>query len=60
MDLGLQDGLLHDLDTTVTQPDEVAATYREALSKLSGALPPHPNRPGLPISVPTPACELAS
>ena len=32
---GLQDGLLHDLDTTVTQPDEVATSYREALSKLS-------------------------
>ena len=32
---GLQDGLLRDLDTTVTQPDEVATSYREALSKLS-------------------------
>ena len=32
---GLQDGLLRDLDTTVTQPDEVASSYREALSKLS-------------------------
>ena len=31
---GLQDGLLRDLDTTVTQPDEVATSYREALSKL--------------------------
>ena len=31
---GLQDGLLRDLDTTVTQPDEVATCYREALSKL--------------------------
>jgi hypothetical protein len=46
MDLGLQDGLQRDLDTTVTQPDEVATSYREALSKLSGALPPCPNRPG--------------
>jgi hypothetical protein len=27
MDLGLQDGLLRDLDTTVTQPDEVATSY---------------------------------
>ena len=34
MNLGLQDGLLRDLDTTVTQPDEVATCYREALSKL--------------------------
>ena len=32
---GLQDGLLRDLDTTVTHPDEVAACYREALAKLS-------------------------
>ena len=31
---GLQDGLLRDLDTTVTQPDEVATCYREALSTL--------------------------
>jgi len=46
MDLGLQDGLLRDLDTTVTQPDEVATSYREALSKLSRALPPYPNRTG--------------
>ena len=37
---GLQDGLLRDLDTTVTQPDEVATSYREALSKLSRGLPP--------------------
>jgi hypothetical protein len=28
-------GLLRGLDTTVTQPDEVASSYREALSKLS-------------------------
>jgi len=34
---GLQDGLLRDLDTTVTQPDEVLTCYREALSKLSRA-----------------------
>jgi hypothetical protein len=26
---------VRDLDTTVTQPDEVATGYREALSKLS-------------------------
>lgn len=32
---GLKDGLLRDLDTTVTKRDEVAACYREALSKLS-------------------------
>ena len=32
---GLQDGLLRDLDTTVTQPEEVAACYGAALSKLS-------------------------
>jgi carbonic anhydrase len=31
---GLQDGLLRDLATTVTHPDEVAACYHEALSKL--------------------------
>jgi carbonic anhydrase len=31
---GLQDGLLRDLDTTVTRPDEVATCYREALAKL--------------------------
>jgi len=31
---GLQDGLLHDLDTTATQPDEVAVGYRDALAKL--------------------------
>ena len=46
MDRGLQDGLLHDLDSTVTQPDEAATSYREALAKLSGAWPPYPNRPG--------------
>ncbi len=32
---GLRDGLLRDLDTTVTQPDEMAACYGQALSKLS-------------------------
>jgi hypothetical protein len=32
---GLEDGLLRELDTTVTQPEEVAPSYREALSKLS-------------------------
>ncbi len=32
---GLQDGLLRDLDTTVTQPGEVERCYREALSKLT-------------------------
>jgi len=31
---GLQDGLLRDLATTVTQPDEVATCYHEALLKL--------------------------
>jgi len=31
---GLQDGLLRDLDTTVTQPDEMGTCYREALAKL--------------------------
>ena len=32
---GLQDGLLRDLDTTVTRQDEVAACYQGALAKLS-------------------------
>jgi carbonic anhydrase len=32
---GLKDGLLRDLDTTVTQAGEATAYYREALSKLS-------------------------
>jgi len=32
---GLQDGLLRDLDTTVTNPSEVAACYGDALAKLS-------------------------
>jgi carbonic anhydrase len=32
---GLKDGLLRDLDTTVTQAGEAMACYREALSKLS-------------------------
>ncbi len=32
---GLQDGLLSDLDTTVTRPEEVANCYREAISRLS-------------------------
>jgi carbonic anhydrase len=32
---GLKNGLLRDLDITVTQPDEVTTCYREALSKLS-------------------------
>jgi carbonic anhydrase len=32
---GLQDGLLRDLATTVTQPHEVASCYQEAISKLS-------------------------
>ncbi|SPE56431.1 carbonic anhydrase [Verrucomicrobia bacterium] len=32
---GLADGLLRDLDTTVTRPEEAAACYREAISKLS-------------------------
>lgn len=32
---GLKDGLLRDLDTTVTQPDEVAHCHRQALAKLS-------------------------
>lgn len=31
---GLQDGLLRDLDTTVTQPEEIAAGYHAAISKL--------------------------
>jgi carbonic anhydrase len=31
---GQQDGLLRDLHTTVTQPDEAAIGYREALAKL--------------------------
>ena len=31
---GLQDGLLRDLDTTVTESNEVANCYREALAKL--------------------------
>ena len=35
MDLGLQDGLLRDLDTTVTHLGEVAACYGNALAKLS-------------------------
>jgi len=30
---GLRDGLLHDLDTTVTKPDEVEPCYGHALSK---------------------------
>jgi carbonic anhydrase len=32
---GLKDGLLRDLDTTVTHAGEATACYREALSKLS-------------------------
>jgi carbonic anhydrase len=32
---GFKNGLLRDLDITVTQPDEVTTCYREALSKLS-------------------------
>ena len=32
---GLNDGLLRDLNTTVTQPEEVATCYGEALAKLS-------------------------
>ena len=32
---GLHDGLLRDLDTTVTRPEEVATCHREAISKLS-------------------------
>lgn len=32
---GLSNGLLRDLNTTVTRPDEVATCYGEALSKLS-------------------------
>ena len=32
---GLQDGLLRDLDTTVTHPGEAAACYANALAKLS-------------------------
>ena len=31
---GLKDGLLRDLNTTVTQPDEVGTCYRESLSQL--------------------------
>jgi carbonic anhydrase len=31
---GLRDGLLRDLDTTVTQPQEAATCYRQAISKL--------------------------
>ncbi len=31
---GLKDGLLRDLDTTVTHPGEVATAYRDAVSKL--------------------------
>jgi hypothetical protein len=33
--MGLKDGLLRDLDKTITQPGEVATSYREALSNLS-------------------------
>jgi len=40
---GLQDGLLRDLDTTVTQPEEVATSYRDALAKLKLSVAPHPN-----------------
>jgi carbonic anhydrase len=32
---GIQDGLLRDLDTTATSPDEAAIARREALEKLS-------------------------
>ncbi len=34
---GLQDGLLRDMETTVTRPEEVVACYREAISKLGPA-----------------------
>ena len=37
---GLQDGLLRDLDTTVTRMDEVSTSYREALAKLGSSLFP--------------------
>jgi len=32
---GLEDGLLRDLNTSITHPEEVAAGYQEAISKLS-------------------------
>jgi carbonic anhydrase len=32
---GLQDGLLRDLDATVTRPDEVVTCYHKAISKLT-------------------------
>lgn len=32
---GLQDGLLRDMDTTVTQPEEAVPCYRKAIAKLS-------------------------
>jgi carbonic anhydrase len=37
---GLKDGLLRDLDTTITQADEVTTCYREALARLSRPLDP--------------------
>jgi carbonic anhydrase len=47
---GLKDGLLRDLDTTVTQANEATARYREALSKLSQPLDPvHDHISSLPI-----------